>query len=873
VVARFRKGEDAVRITIPTSYTLALEPGTCIGGFVQNEQGEAIEGTTIDMRISGGEKSDIERIAIGVHREKTDANGFWQCDIMPAKLSYVGVQLAHPEYIDDESYYARSAPPIKELREMTGVMVMKKGVDLVGTVVDLKGQPIAKANLKQGTERRGIRNPRTETDSEGRFVFKNTKPGTVLLTVQAKGYAPDLKEIMVREGMRSVDFRLGPSQTIRGRVVDSQDKPLEDVDVWVRSWRGRNAIQWRMETDATGYFEWNEAPKDEVLFRFAKKGYMPFYELPLLSSVDEHIIVMYRALRVSGTVVDVDSNEPIRNFRLIWGIKWENIKQVHWEQRQAVELTNGRYEHTFTSPYDGHFIRIEADGYVPSISRMFYSDEGDVVFNFALGKGKGPSGVLYLGDGERAEGAEVALFRTGFAKRGIQNGRFADEGEQEFVVTGADGQFSLPPQDDKYLLVVVHNEGYAEITDEELAMDPNIFIEPWGRVEGVLRVGGQHGAKEMISLEYYRRYEPNLPWVSFDYQTVTDANGNFALERVVPGKAKVFHYYRPSNRRTTKSHSEVVEVLAGETTMVTIGGEGRPVVGRFVLPADCNRPVNWPNAMVTLALKLPEAERPENFQEMLEPEKRAWNKSWRQSEEGKAYTKMEWEQGRFYSVGIERDGRFRAEDVPAGTYKLQVTLSDTPGRAWWGGRTPGPSVEPQGFTGTLTHEFEVPDMNEGWSDEPLDLGSLEIEIDSVLMVGDAAPGFEAEIFDGNSIKLADYSGKVVAVVFWTTKEPWTTQKLLEMDEIYKAFSKDERFIMLGVSLDSDIDAAGKLVEDNKLKWINCYLTRASRVTVCKDYKIERCPSTFVIGPDGKILAKDPSDLLLKSTLEEALGAE
>jgi len=250
VDARFRKGEDAVRIEIPKSYIVALEPGTCIGGFVQNEQAEVIEGATVCMRASGGKRTEIERVTISDHTEKTDANGFWQCDIMPAKLDDISIRLEHSDYIDDESYYARSAPAIKELREMTGVMVMKRGVDLVGTVVDWTGQPIAKASVKQGTEGWGVKYPRTETDGEGRFEFKATKPGTLLLTVQAKGHAPDLKEIMVRKGMRPLEFRLGPAQSIRGRVVDLQDKPIEDVDVLLQSWRGRQTFRWRKETDS-----------------------------------------------------------------------------------------------------------------------------------------------------------------------------------------------------------------------------------------------------------------------------------------------------------------------------------------------------------------------------------------------------------------------------------------------------------------------------------------------------------------------------------------------------------------------------------------------------------------------------------------------
>jgi cytochrome c biogenesis protein CcmG/thiol:disulfide interchange protein DsbE len=164
-------------------------------------------------------------------------------------------------------------------------------------------------------------------------------------------------------------------------------------------------------------------------------------------------------------------------------------------------------------------------------------------------------------------------------------------------------------------------------------------------------------------------------------------------------------------------------------------------------------------------------------------------------------------------------------------------------------------------------------MNELWSSEPFDLGELEVAKETGLKVGDPAPAFEAQIFDGNDIKLSDYKGKVAVVTFWNASQPWTAQRLVEMKEIYETYRKDERFVMIGVSLDTDIDAARKLIKDNDLRWINCYLSGKKKVTACKDYEIQMWPATFVIGPDGRILAKNASPLLLESLLEDALAAE
>jgi peroxiredoxin len=87
------------------------------------------------------------------------------------------------------------------------------------------------------------------------------------------------------------------------------------------------------------------------------------------------------------------------------------------------------------------------------------------------------------------------------------------------------------------------------------------------------------------------------------------------------------------------------------------------------------------------------------------------------------------------------------------------------------------------------------------------------------------------------------------------------------------FDADDGIVIIGASLDRDTEAAKKFAKDNKLEWINCAPAASERVRVAEDYEIRRFPTTFVIGPDGKILAKDPSLLLLQSTLEDALRQE
>jgi peroxiredoxin len=503
---------------------------------------------------------------------------------------------------------------------------------------------------------------------------------------------------------------------------------------------------------------------------------------------------------------------------------------------------------------------------MPAVSRMFTEEEEDVAFDFELQKGEGPGGRVFTAEGEPARGAEVIVCTASMHGK-IQDGKSVESTDSRRLKTDDDGRFTMLPQTDTYLLAVIHDRGYAEVKDADFLADPNIILAPWGRVEGILHVGHQRQADERVSLEYCRVYEPNLPRVWLSYNTVTDANGRFALERVAPGKVKVGHV-SGSGGGMTQSHAEVVNVQAGETVEVTLGGVGQLVVGRLSMPAEYNEPVDWSRAISGVELKLAEPPRPEDFDQMIDTERRQWQNAWRESEEGKAYDRMQWEMGRFYALRIESDGTFRIEDVPAGKYQLQVTINRRPGGFWSSGSRG--TFSSAAYAGTLNHEFEVPDVNEQTGEKPVDLGTLKLETKKALRVGEPAPAFRAETFDGNEIELADYSGKVVFLVFWNTETAFRAQGFEKVQQVCSRFSRNDGFVVIGLSLDADPAAARTFAKENELGWISCYPSRGMRVKVSKDYEIWGFPSTFVIGADGRILAQNPSSLLLKSVLKEAL---
>jgi len=867
----YRKNENIT--SIPNSYILALEKGSSISGFVKNEEEEPIEGANVSFMIFGSSKT--ESVALRDHIVRTDSEGYWQCDIVPAKTDSIRIEVSHPDYmsvtIDIGSikrlmwYGAGADQPqihtmsVKSLLSMTGVVTMKRGLTVTGIVLDPNGKPIKDASVIQGPSMYNNAT-RTKTDADGRFSFTQVPPENIILTAQANGYAPDLKEISFHKDMPLVEFRLESGHTIRGRVVDSENRPIKDADVGTNSWRGYMTIQMGIKTDSQGYFEFNDAPKDKVLFSISKEDYMSINFYPMSPAEDEYVIILYKHLQISGKVIDADSNKPVNNFQLIPGIKFESSDLVYWLRDDAINFTNGRYKYTFKNKYDGYYIRIEADGYVPGVSPELY-DKENAVFDFALLKGTGSIGTVYLPDGEPAIGAEVIIY-TASRQGNIQGGKNIDKGGSVFVVSGNDGRFSLPPQVEEYLLVVLHDKGYAEITDKKLATDPNILLTPWGRLEGILHIGRKPAVNEKIW--WYRnknmsRQEIIPVWHGCD--TMTDANGHFVFEKLPPEKVTVHHVIESGRFRSGRGSSKTLEIMPGQTAKITLGGSGRPVTGRLVVPTDYKGKIDFNFGDNTLDLILPEYPHPKNLDLLTGKEKDTWQRIWQKSDRRTVYTEAHQEYGRSYGVKIEDDGTFRIEDVIPGNYILRLRLYERP------------KDKPYGlgdYIGSVNYEFEIPDMNEVYSDAPLDIGVVELELKKSLQVGDSAPLFEIESLNGELINLKDYNGKIVLINFWMSMHPKCVEETLKLKEVFEKFRSTERFVMIGLSLDYDIEDAEKFIKDNGLIWSNCFLNAMPDETVAKDYGLDSLPYTILIGPNGKVIAKNPGAEQLELVLNKVL---
>lgn len=150
-------------------------------------------------------------------------------------------------------------------------------------------------------------------------------------------------------------------------------------------------------------------------------------------------------------------------------------------------------------------------------------------------------------------------------------------------------------------------------------------------------------------------------------------------------------------------------------------------------------------------------------------------------------------------------------------------------------------------------------------------------LDSVLATseGAVAPNFTAKNPDNKDISLNDIKGKITIIDFWAA---WCRPCRMENPNMVKLYEKyhDKGLEIIGVSLDGNprqkdakqewIDA----IEKDGLTWYQVSNLNYFNGPIAKQYNIKSIPATFVLGSDGKILAKNLRGQALEAKIAELL---
>jgi RNA polymerase sigma factor (sigma-70 family) len=120
-----------------------------------------------------------------------------------------------------------------------------------------------------------------------------------------------------------------------------------------------------------------------------------------------------------------------------------------------------------------------------------------------------------------------------------------------------------------------------------------------------------------------------------------------------------------------------------------------------------------------------------------------------------------------------------------------------------------------------------------------------------LAVGKPAPDFAGVGVDGKPLKLSDFRGKVVALVYWFSTCGPCLQEIPHERELTQKM-KGRPFTLLGVVTDGRAEEARKVIEAEGMAWPNV-LNGGDKIA--EQYHVQSNPSYFVIDAKGVIRSK------------------
>lgn len=333
----------------------ALRRAFVIRGRVVDEAERPIQGATVAtfFTLYDPEHSDQDgRFAISADPDRPS-------DTLFARLS---------GYVMARRTVTTADPPAEQ------VLVLRRGTRVMGRVIGPDGEPVASASLYLGFSPSAFDRLDAVTDDVGRFSFPAVGEGKHTLVTQRRGFAPDHRTLSIAEGVPTpeIEVRLGPAHFVAGHVVDEGGAPVAEVGVAISAAQGEAGLRRaeyldvRGRTAADGSFRVDGLPPGEVTVELFSRTTVRKEERVQVDRDDLRLVVQ-RAARLAGLVLDDASGQPIPSFVVRIVRSSIGISATWVREGVRFEDPAGRWDSTGEqmAPGSAWGVEIRAPGYAP----------------------------------------------------------------------------------------------------------------------------------------------------------------------------------------------------------------------------------------------------------------------------------------------------------------------------------------------------------------------------------------------------------------------------------------------------------------------------------------------------------------------------
>jgi hypothetical protein len=340
---------------------LDLEPAASISGVVLDERRQPIEGATIEVL---GESDENQPVALGPgssFRESVFAAQLAPAELPPlevvagpvppipitpfveglvpsapapaevrisasflsdaeGRFHVAGIPPGHVQVVARRS--GRAPGSTARIYVTAGVerddveLVLPPAGSLRGTVRDERGEGVEAVLVEVRSDRDP--NPRVAvTDDRGEFSLDDVF-GELTITALPQGRPAVRASVSVASGREAViELRLeGELHALHGRVLDAAGFPISSAQVRVFSLRADAPFQRTLFSDGDGTFVAPNLPAPPWRLEASDPAYAPG-SLDVISSEREISIVLRAGARVSGSLLDDSTGEPLHAGRVI----------------------------------------------------------------------------------------------------------------------------------------------------------------------------------------------------------------------------------------------------------------------------------------------------------------------------------------------------------------------------------------------------------------------------------------------------------------------------------------------------------------------------------------------------------------------------
>lgn len=569
-------------LSSPGNANLALARAASLSGHALDEKGQPVAGARVrltrdfNMRamLRGGNPASFLANA-GV---LTGPDGSFQLRKLSAGRN-LSVEAAKTGYATAHrpGLSLKTGEAIKDVS-----LVLRKGLEARGRVVDGGGQPVASAEVRTARREAGVgegraairlagmdrEKPDAVTGADGSFVLKGLEEGEYTVSVFREGFArksvPSL-EVKAKEENVWPPITLSAGLAVAGFVRDAKGDPIGGAQLFSIEPSGGGRPQDSV-SEPDGRFRFDGLADRPILLNVSAAGYATV-QRTLTPPAQEVIIVLKNSGTLRGRVEDADTKRPITDFTIgrsapRGGGAFAFVNMGARGGDRSFQSDDGTFELTDV-PAGKWTIRASAVSYRSADISGVEVAEGETKEGIVLSLRKG--GVLSGRVLDPRKGTGVPNASVSWQAAGPEGeGRFGGaafarlSGGNSGTNSDADGRFQLDGLPDGKVTVTASHPDFLEVSkDVDPQKEPavDLMLGTGGSISGT--VVGADGRTGVPGAQVRMNAEGDAGLAFGADSTRSDGAGNFLFEHLKAGRFRL-----TAAGSTGKSMSK--EVVLGE---------------------------------------------------------------------------------------------------------------------------------------------------------------------------------------------------------------------------------------------------------------------------------------------------------------------